>query len=100
MMYYVMLAAATVLFSAQFLFNQKFEEECGASMASAALFSLYTSVCALLIAAALFFSMERGKKGSCMRYYIEVFVLNGMVGVISVIHQSDTGAEQLTAFAF
>lgn len=180
MMYYVMLAAATVLFSAQFLFNQKFEEECGASMASAALFSLYTSVggflilfalngfvlkissfslglafvyaflgtaysvasikafevvnlsaysvfsmlggmllpsvygilfceepitskkivCALLIAAALLFSMERGKKGSCKRYYIEVFVLNGMVGVISVIHQSDAGGRAVDSFCF
>lgn len=167
MTYYILLSAAVILFSSQFLFNQKFQEQCGSDLNASMLFSLLSSICgfAVLFAingfktdfslfsflmgiaysavgllytfasikafekvnlaaysvfamlggmlipsvfgilfngeeisllkilcyvftvAALLFTVEfKGEK----KYYAFVFVLNGLTGVISVIHQSNT----------
>ncbi len=48
-MYYILVFAATILFASQFMFNQKFEEECGSSLTAAMLFSLLSSVSGFLI---------------------------------------------------
>lgn len=46
-------------------------------------------ICIVLITLALFTTIEKGKQSkSAVIYYIIVFVLNGMAGVISTIHQS------------
>ena len=46
------------------------------------------SIALLLITAALFFTIKRGEKRKGTIYYIGVFVLNGMSGVISKFFQS------------
>ena len=177
-MYYLILVIAAVLFSSQFLFNQKFEEECGSSFAASLLFSICTSVsgflvlfaingfrlnfsccslfsaaiyaltntlysiasiksfesvnlsvysvfamlggmlipsvygiifcneeitimkilCCIFIAAALFFTIDTKKQSGKKIYYITVFTLNGLVGVLSVIHQS--GISAVDSFSF
>lgn len=52
-------------------------------------FKLPKAVCVILIGAATAMSFEKGKKNKGnMKFYLAVFVLNGMVGVISKIHQS------------
>lgn len=43
-MYFLLLFLAAVLFASQFLFNQKFNEECGSTWHASLLFTLYTSV--------------------------------------------------------
>lgn len=170
MIYYLMLAIAAVLFASQFLFNQKFEEQCGSSFSSSTAFSLYGGIggfivifalngfkfdfswfslvmavccavigilytfasvksfeevnlsaysvfamlggmllpsvygiifrseevtplkilCYILIIIALLFTIDFSKKSGKKIYYAAVFVLNGLTGVISVIHQSNT----------
>ena len=46
-------------------------------------------ICFLLIAASLFFTVEKGKsKKGAIKYYIGIFVMNGLFGVISAFHQS------------
>lgn len=177
-MYLSMLAAATFLFAFQFLFNQKFEEECGSSSKSAMLFSLYTSVggfailfiisgcnlafsafsallaavyavigilytvagikafgevnlsaysvfamlggmllpslygivflhetltaakllCFILMTVSLVLIIDFKEKSGKRIYYLAVFVLNGMVGVVSAIHQTSTAA--VDSFSF
>ena len=48
------------------------------------------AVCILLIGVSTALSFEKGKsKGNNLKYYLAVFVLNGLVGVLSKIHQSD-----------
>ena len=54
-------------------------------------FRLIRMVCCVLIGCAVALSIdksEKSKKG--MKYYIAVFVLNGLVGVVSSFHQSHT----------
>lgn len=52
-------------------------------------FNLAKAACVILIGAATAMSFEKGKKNKGnMKYYLAVFVLNGMVGVISKMHQS------------
>lgn len=177
-MYYLMLTTAAVLFSSQFLFNQKFEKECGSSLSSAMLFTLYASlgrfiilfilngfkmsfsgfslllaalsacngilytvasvksfetvnlsaysvfamlggmllpalygiifnsesitaikiVCYIFIAAATVVTIDFNRKSGKKIYYISVFMLNGLAGVISVIHQSANAA--VDSFSF
>ncbi len=169
-MYYLMLTFAAFLFSSQFLFNQKFEEQCGSSFTSTMIFSMYSSaagffilliisgfkltfswfsvfiatlyaainilyniasvksfeyvnlsaysvfamlggmllpsvyaifflhepvnllkiLCYFMIISALFFNIDFSHKGRRKIYYIAVFILNGAVGIISVIHQNNT----------
>lgn len=166
---YIMLGAAAVLFASQFLFNQKFEAECGSSLLSAMLFSMLSGIggfvilfalngfraafsgfsaaiaaanalvgilytiasvksfeevnlsaysvfamlggmflpslygvifcsegitpfkimCYLLISAALFFTIDFKRKSGRKIYYAAVFILNGLTGVISTLHQSN-----------
>lgn len=44
-------------------------------------------ICCLLIIVALFFTVEKGNKSKgAVKYYISIFVLNGMYGVLSKIH--------------
>ncbi|MBO5858517.1 MAG: hypothetical protein J6R20_01930 [Clostridia bacterium] len=52
-------------------------------------FPLTKIICVVLIGVATAMSFEKGKKtkGS-LKYYLAVFVLNGLVGVISTIHQT------------
>ncbi len=167
-MYLVCLCICAVLFAVQFLFNQKFEKEYGATLTSAMLFSFYTSIfgfctlfaangfemnfsyfsffialiyavvgmiymiasvkalekvnlsaysvfamlggmllpsiyglvfcsekitatktiCYALIAVAMILEIDFRNKTGKKIYYAGVFVLNGLVGVLSVIHQS------------
>lgn len=50
--------------------------------------------CVLFIGAATALSFEKSKgkgKNKNMKYYFAVFVLNGLVGVISTIHQTENG---------
>lgn len=55
-------------------------------------FSVSKAVCVLLIGVATALSFEKSKsKGKNLRYYLAVFVLNGLVGVLSAIHQSHNG---------
>lgn len=177
-MYYFMLAVATVLFASQFLFNQRFEAENGASFGSSVVFSLYSSVagffilfvlngfqlqfssfsllmavihgatsflyniasvkslhsvnlsaysifamlggmllpflygilfggepltplkllCCLCMATALLFTVDYKEKAGNKLWYFAVFVLNGLFGVISTIHQGNTTA--VDSFSF
>lgn len=54
--------------------------------------SFFKVMCVVLIIIATVMSVEGGKgKGNNLKYYISVFILNGLVGVLSKIHQS--GAE-------
>ena len=55
-------------------------------------FTLPKAICILLIGVSTAMSFEKGKSGSGnMKYYFAVFFLNGMVGVLSKIHQSNAG---------
>lgn len=168
-MYYFLVIIAVVLFSLQFLFNQRFEQSRGESLGSALEFSLYKSVviviimliisgfkvqitvfsfimaviyafsgiamtvfsmkafsvanlsvysvfsmlggmllpfvlgvgfyneeltafkviCCGLIAVSVLLNIKKGKQDKkAIIYYMAVFILNGMAGVISKIHQS------------
>ncbi len=52
-------------------------------------FPITKIICVVLIGIATAMSFEKGKKNKGnMKYYLAVFVLNGMVGVISTIHQT------------
>ncbi|MBS6475058.1 MAG: hypothetical protein KH354_03640 [Clostridiales bacterium] len=50
-------------------------------------------VCVVLVAASLFLTVERGKKNTGIGYYIGIFVLNGMSGVLSKIFQAGQWAK-------
>lgn len=55
-------------------------------------FSVSKAVCVVLIGVATALSFEKGKKNSKnIKYYFAVFLLNGLVGVLSAIHQSKNG---------
>ena len=55
-------------------------------------FSVAKALCVLLIGVSTALSFEKGKgKGKNFKYYLAVFVLNGLVGVLSAIHQSRNG---------
>ncbi len=55
-------------------------------------FSAAKAICVLLIVIATALSFEKGMgKGKNFKYYFAVFVLNGLVGVLSAIHQSKNG---------
>lgn len=177
-MYYIGLITAAILFSSQFLFNQKFEEECGTSIAASMLFSLYTSIvgfcvlfainrfkldfsmfslfiaaaysivnilytiasvkafetvnlsaysvfamlggmmlpslygiiisnepinalkisCFIFIIGSLLFTIDFKQSLGKKIYYAGVFILNGLAGVLSVIHQTSTNA--VDSFSF
>lgn len=170
-MYYFILFFAAALFASQFLFQQKFNGECGASWHTSLIFTLYTSVisfvvmlilngfrlhvslfslavafiyaivnilygymsikafsvvnlsvysvlamlggmllpflygivfadesitagkviCCILITGSLLMTTSHGKKGGYF-YYCSVFVLNGLAGVLSAIHQGNPNA--------
>ena len=170
MIYYLMIIAATVLFSVQFVLNDGYRKEAGNDWNAAAKFSLYTSItgfvalaivnklhfefswfslivatvyalvcialvyssikaftyanlsvysvfmmiggmllpfiygiicgeefklirvaCCVLIAICVAMSINRGEHSKkAIKYYMAVFVLNGLVGVISKFHQSYT----------
>ena len=67
MIYYLMIIAATVLFSVQFVLNDGYRKEAGNDWNSAAKFSLYTSIAgfvALAIVNNENLSLAIGKKGS------------------------------------
>lgn len=184
MIYYLMLAAAAVLFSSMFLFNQKFQQSFGSSFKSAMTFSLYSALfgiiiifavngfrlefsafsllwaavyaangilytyasvksfdyvnlsvfsifnmlggmllpslfgilflsegisvqkilCYVLMIIALTFTVDSANSGGSKQklksgfWYFAVFVLNGLTGVISVIHQS--GGQAVDSFSF
>lgn len=52
--------------------------------------SLSKIICFVLIIVATAMSFEKGgKKGGNLKYYLAVFVLNGMVGVLSKLHTSN-----------
>lgn len=54
-------------------------------------FTLPKAICILLIGVSTALSFEKGKgKGNNLKYYIAVFILNGLVGVLSKVHQSNT----------
>ena len=54
-------------------------------------FTLAKGFCILLIGTATALSFEKGKgKGNNLKYYLAVFILNGLVGVLSKVHQSNT----------
>lgn len=54
-------------------------------------FGIAKAICFILIIIATSMSFEKGgKKGGNLKYYLAVFMLNGMVGVLSKIHQSDS----------
>lgn len=177
-MYYVMLVIAAVLFASQFLFNQKFQEECGSSLFAAMLFSLYSAaggflilfvlngckmsfapfpfllsivcavdgllsnyasvksfesvnlsaysvftmlggmllpavfgiafcgesvtttkvLCCILIIAATVLTIDFKQKAGKKRYYLAVFVLNGLNGVLAILHQN--GPNPVDSFSF
>lgn len=48
-MYYALIFIASLLFASQFLFNRKFQEECGSTLSSAITFSLYSAFVTFLI---------------------------------------------------
>lgn len=181
MMYFGCLCFCAVLFATQFLFNQKFEEECGATQTATIIFSLYTSIfgflvlfaingfkinfscfsiiiatmyavvgilytiasiksfnevknlsaysvfamlggmllpsfyglmfcgekitvaklaCYALIVAAMFFEIDFKQKAGKKIYYLSVFVLNGLTGVLSTIHQSAEKFSIVDSFSF
>lgn len=53
-------------------------------------FPITKIICVILIGVATAMSFEKGKKSKGnMKYYLAVFVLNGLVGVISTIHQTN-----------
>lgn len=53
--------------------------------------SIFKIFCIVLIVIATALSFEKSTtKGNNLKYYLGVFVLNGMVGVLSKIHQSDS----------
>ena len=173
MINYALVVAATLLFSLQFFFNQRFQQSYGTDLKASLVFSLYKSVviivimvmiagfkvkftvfslimaaiyaavgmlmsyyslkafsvanlsvfsvfsmlggmilpfflgvifydepltvfkilCCLLIVGAVLLNIRRGEKNKkALLYYFAVFVLNGMAGVISKIHQSSAKA--------
>lgn len=48
-------------------------------------------ICCVFIAVSLALTFENGKSSTkCRRYYLAVFVFNGLMGVINKIHQSNT----------
>lgn len=54
--------------------------------------SIFKVFCIILIGVATSLSFEKSTtKGNNLKYYFGVFVLNGMVGVLSKIHQSNAG---------
>ena len=68
--------------------------------------TLGKGICIVLVAAALFLTVRRGEQKGGVGWYIGIFVLNGMSGVISKIFQalpyektSDAGFSVLTALA-
>lgn len=68
--------------------------------------TLGKGICIILVAAALFLTVRRGEQKGGVGWYIGIFVLNGMSGVISKIFQalpyektSDAGFSVLTALA-
>ncbi len=53
--------------------------------------NIFKIFCIILIGIATTLSFEKSTtKGNNLKYYLGVFVLNGMVGVLSKIHQSDS----------
>lgn len=182
MMYYLLLVFSSVLFSFQFLFNKKFEEEYGTSLASAMTFLLYSSVvggvllfltaafcggvsfslfslciavlyslnsiayvvvsnrafetvnlalysvfamlggmllpalygvlfrgesltagrliCFALMGVSMLFTVDFGGGSGSGMLYAAVFILNGLSGVLSVIHQSSADAVDSISFLF
>lgn len=178
-MYYSLLIIATILFSSQFLFNQKYQQEAGSKINASLIFSIITSIasvilmfiiggfkfefsvfsliiafiyavtlilysiasiksfsvvnlsvysvfamlggmllpfiygiafnnepltinkiiCCALIGLSLFLTTNKSttaNKGKI--YYIAVFILNGLVGVLSTIHQSNVNAVDSSSF--
>lgn len=172
-MHYILLIISTILFSSQFLFNQKYQKEAGSTVKASFTFSILVSsvsiiamlitagfkmefswfslfiatlsaivnllygyasiksfsvvnltvysvfamlggmllpfaygiifnnepvtlnkiICCILIVFALFITTEKDKEKSKGKiYYIAVFVLNGLVGVLSTIHQANENA--------
>lgn len=54
-------------------------------------FTFAKAICILLIGISTALSFEKGKgKGNNLKYYLAVFFLNGLVGVLSKVHQSNT----------
>ena len=53
-------------------------------------FKLIRLLCCLLILFSILLTLEKGKSVKAFRYYLAVFFLNGMVGVVSAFHQAQT----------
>ena len=48
-------------------------------------------ICCLVIVAAIIFTADRsGKHKGGFKYYISVFALNGMIGIVSKLHQANS----------
>lgn len=181
-LYYALVIVSTVLFSLQFLFNQRFQQTYGTGMKATQVFSLYKSlviilmmllisgfkvqfswfslgmatiyavssiamgyyslkafsvanlsvysvfsmlggmilpfflgvlfydegdnlvfkiICCALIVVAVLLNIKSGKQNKkALFYYFAVFVLNGMAGVISKIHQSSTSLSPVDSTSF
>ena len=181
-LYYVLVIISTILFSLQFLFNQRFQQTYGTGMKATQVFSLYKSlviilmmllisgfkvqfswfslgmatiyavssitmgyyslkafsvanlsvysvfsmlggmilpfflgvlfydegdnlvfkiICCALIVVAVLLNIKSGKQDKkALVYYFAVFVLNGMAGVISKIHQSSTSLSPVDSTSF
>ena len=181
-LYYVLVIISTILFSLQFLFNQRFQQTYGTGMKATQVFSLYKSlviilmmllisgfkvqfswfslgmatiyavssiamgyyslkafsvanlsvysvfsmlggmilpfflgvlfydegdnlvfkiICCALIVVAVLLNIKSGKQNKkALFYYFAVFVLNGMAGVISKIHQSSTSLSPVDSTSF
>ena len=181
-LYYFLVIISTVLFSLQFLFNQRFQQTYGTGMKATQIFSLYKSlviilmmllisgfkvqfswfslgmatiyavssiamgyyslkafsvanlsvysvfsmlggmilpfflgvlfydegdnlvfkiICCALIVVAVLLNIKSGKQNKkALFYYFAVFVLNGMAGVISKIHQSSTSLSPVDSTSF
>lgn len=95
MIYYFMLVAAAVLFSFQFLFNQRFEKECGTSFASAIIFSLYTAIGGFVLLFAI-----SGMKMEFSWFSLMMAILSALVSLLYTIASLKAlGAVNLSAYS-
>lgn len=96
MIYYCLLAIADALFSFQFLFNKKFEESCGSSLASTLTFSLYSSICGFVMLFAL-----NGFRLSFSLFSFIMAAINAAVGILySVASLKAFESVNLSAYSF
>lgn len=94
-MHYLMLVSAAVLFSLQFLFNQKFEEENGTSVSASMKFTLYSSLAAVIILLAL-----NGFNVEVSGFSVLMAFMYGVIGILyNVVSIKALGHVNLSAFS-